>query len=195
MPLFSFTTVTYGSLARPKPYTSVSLYLLYLFMSPIPGVEAIQTRGTRDGSGNLHSFRPSATYSRRQDENLSRRPVERVHPYLAVGAIAPSYRNNRRPTQRCSKVPKIAGSMRVQSLHPFGAFFDRTQVGPAKIQVRDERSPGGVRTTRKGGRKAGLSAVRGRSSLVRNLEALIPWVDALRRQVDDRLDHARKEEE
>ncbi len=29
----------------------------------------------------------------------------------------------------------------------------------------------------------------------RNLEALIPWVDALRRQVDDRLDHARKEEE
>jgi hypothetical protein len=30
---------------------------------------------------------------------------------------------------------------------------------------------------------------------VRNLEALIPWVDALRRQVDDRLDHARKEAE
>ncbi len=29
----------------------------------------------------------------------------------------------------------------------------------------------------------------------RNLEALIPWVDALRRQVDDRLDNARKEEE
>jgi hypothetical protein len=29
----------------------------------------------------------------------------------------------------------------------------------------------------------------------RDLEALIPWVDALRRQVDDRLDHARKEEE
>ena len=30
---------------------------------------------------------------------------------------------------------------------------------------------------------------------VRNLEALIPWVDALRRQVDDRLDHERKEQE
>ena len=29
----------------------------------------------------------------------------------------------------------------------------------------------------------------------RNLEALIPWVDALRRQVDDRLDHERKEQE
>jgi hypothetical protein len=29
----------------------------------------------------------------------------------------------------------------------------------------------------------------------RDLEALIPWVDALRRQVDARLDHARKEEE
>ena len=29
----------------------------------------------------------------------------------------------------------------------------------------------------------------------RNLEALIPWVDALRRQVDDRLDHTRKEAE
>jgi hypothetical protein len=30
---------------------------------------------------------------------------------------------------------------------------------------------------------------------VRNLEALIPWVDALRRQVDDGLDHVRKEQE
>ena len=29
----------------------------------------------------------------------------------------------------------------------------------------------------------------------RNLEALIPWVDELRRQVDDRLDHERKAEE
>ena len=29
----------------------------------------------------------------------------------------------------------------------------------------------------------------------RNLEALIPWVDALRRQVDDRLGHAGKAEE
>ncbi len=47
---------------KSQPSSSVSLYLLSL-LSLYQGIETIQTKGTRDGSDNLHHLRPSATYS------------------------------------------------------------------------------------------------------------------------------------
>ena len=44
------------------PDASTRLYLLYL-LSLHAGIGTIQTKGTRDGSGNFHHFRPSTTYS------------------------------------------------------------------------------------------------------------------------------------
>jgi hypothetical protein len=44
--------------------------------------------------------------------------AERIHPDLAVGAVAPSYRDTSPPHEDGTKVAKMAGSPRVQSLLP-----------------------------------------------------------------------------
>ena len=56
------TEIAAGSLARPSDKPHYPLYLLYL-LSLHAGIGTIQTKGTGDGSGNFHHFRPSTTYS------------------------------------------------------------------------------------------------------------------------------------
>ncbi len=60
------TQASTGSLARPnrkrQPACTSCLYCLYCLDTT--GVETMETKGTRDGAGNLHHFRPSTTCSR-----------------------------------------------------------------------------------------------------------------------------------
>jgi hypothetical protein len=84
-----------------------------------------------------------------------------------------------------SSAPKLSRKVRELSQRAFHALRFRSLLG----------SLNGARSTED------LEDLRDQVALLqrkihgRDLEALIPWVDALRRQVDDRLDLARKEEE